>query len=186
MTGHNGSGRVALITGAGSGIGRATALRLAADGYRVALLGRRAHALKETAADVHGDDRALVLPCDVTHHAAVAATVATVSETFGRIDVLVNNAGISATAPFADVALQRWREVMAVDARVRGRRDPSRAARAAGAPRLRRQRRVTGRARRRPQDDDLQRGQGRGGQPHPLAGRRACAATATTACLVAA
>ena len=108
----NGSGRVALVTGAGSGIGRATARRLAADGYRVALVGRRAHALKETAADVEG---ALVSPCDVTDHAAVRATVATTLKTFGRLDVVVNNAGISATAPFAEVALERWREVMAVD-----------------------------------------------------------------------
>ena len=107
-----GSGRVALVTGAGSGIGRATARRLAADGYRVALVGRRAHALEETAADLDG---ALVSPCDVTNHAAVRATVATALKTFGRLDVVVNNAGISATAPFADVALERWREVMAVD-----------------------------------------------------------------------
>jgi hypothetical protein len=99
VTANNGSGRVAVLTGAGSGIGRATALRLAADGYRVALLGRRAHALKETAAEVDGDDRTLVLSCDVTDHALVAATVARVVDTFGRIDVVVNNASISATAP---------------------------------------------------------------------------------------
>jgi meso-butanediol dehydrogenase/(S,S)-butanediol dehydrogenase/diacetyl reductase len=115
MTRDSRSSRVALITGAGSGIGRATAHRLAADGYRVALLGRRRNALDETATEVGGTDRAMVLPCDVTDVAAVRAAVATVLDTFGRIDVLVNNAGISATAPFAEVTLDRWRQVMAVD-----------------------------------------------------------------------
>jgi meso-butanediol dehydrogenase / (S,S)-butanediol dehydrogenase / diacetyl reductase len=105
MTRDSRSSRVALITGAGSGIGRATAHRLAADGYRVALLGRRRNALDETATEVGGTDRAMVLPCDVTDVAAVRAAVATVLDTFGRIDVLVNNAGISATAPFAEVTL---------------------------------------------------------------------------------
>jgi meso-butanediol dehydrogenase / (S,S)-butanediol dehydrogenase / diacetyl reductase len=113
---HNGPvGRVAVVTGAGSGIGRATAVRLAADGARVALLGRRADALKETAAAVDGGDRALVLPCDVTDQVAVHSAVATILDTFGRVDILVNNAGISATAPFAEVTLDLWRHVMAVD-----------------------------------------------------------------------
>jgi meso-butanediol dehydrogenase/(S,S)-butanediol dehydrogenase/diacetyl reductase len=107
--------RAALVTGAGSGIGRATALRLAADGLSVALVGRREHALKETAAAAGGADRAVALPCDVTDPAAVRATVTRVLDTFGRIDVVVNNAGISATAPFAEVDLNRWRQVMAVD-----------------------------------------------------------------------
>jgi meso-butanediol dehydrogenase/(S,S)-butanediol dehydrogenase/diacetyl reductase len=115
MSHNSQSGRVALVTGAGSGIGRATALRLAADGHRVALVGRRRHALDETAADVAGTDRALVLPCDVTDRTAVRATATTILDTFGRIDVLINNAGISATAPFAEVTLDLWRQVMAVD-----------------------------------------------------------------------
>ena len=104
---------VAIVTGAGSGIGRATALRLAADGYRVTLAGRRESALRETAA--HVGDSALVVVCDVTDPAAVAAMVSTTTRTFGRIDVIVNNAGISRSGDFPDVTLQAWREVMAAD-----------------------------------------------------------------------
>jgi meso-butanediol dehydrogenase / (S,S)-butanediol dehydrogenase / diacetyl reductase len=105
---------VAIVTGAGSGIGRATALRLAAGGYRVTLVGRRRTALQETADHIGGTDT-LVRVCDVTDGAAVEGMVAATVRCFGRIDVLVNNAGISRTAAFEDTALSTWREVMAVD-----------------------------------------------------------------------
>jgi meso-butanediol dehydrogenase/(S,S)-butanediol dehydrogenase/diacetyl reductase len=105
---------VALVTGAGSGIGRATALRLAADGHRVTLAGRRERALRETA-DRIGDPDSLVTVCDVTDADAVSAMVSATEAAFGRIDVVVNNAGISLTSAFERVTLTAWREVMAAD-----------------------------------------------------------------------
>jgi len=82
--------RTIVITGAGSGIGRATARRFLDAGWHVGLLGRRAEALAETAA---GADRALVLPCDVTDAAAVDAAFDRATASWGRIDTLFNNAG---------------------------------------------------------------------------------------------
>lgn len=105
---------VAVVTGAGSGIGRATALRLAADGFRVVLAGRRRPALQETA-DLVGTRDTLVAVCDVTDAAAVAALATATGRAFGRIDVVVNNAGISLTSVFEQVTLAAWRAVMAAD-----------------------------------------------------------------------
>lgn len=105
---------VAVVTGAGSGIGRATACRLAADGYRLTLAGRREAALEETAALLSGA-RSVVTVCDVTDATAVAAMIDATRQAFGRIDVVVNNAGISRTAPIAEITLAQWREVMAAD-----------------------------------------------------------------------
>lgn len=105
---------VAVVTGAGSGIGRATACRLAADGYRLTLAGRREAALEETAALLSGA-RSIVTVCDVTDATAVATMIDATRRAFGRIDVVVNNAGISRTAPIAEVTLAQWREVMATD-----------------------------------------------------------------------
>ena len=105
---------VALVTGAGSGIGRASALRLAADGYRVTLAGRRESALEETAGLI-GGSAALVAVCDVTDFDAVEAMVSATVQTFGRIDVVVNNAGVSRSGAFSEVTLADWREVMAAD-----------------------------------------------------------------------
>ncbi len=82
--------RTILITGAGSGIGRATAERFLAAGWRVALLGRRRDALEDTAGDATG---ALILPCDVTDADAVTDAFVTVARSWGRLDVLFNNAG---------------------------------------------------------------------------------------------
>ncbi|MDP5227616.1 MULTISPECIES: SDR family oxidoreductase [Arthrobacter] len=83
--------KVAVVTGAGSGIGRAVARLFLADGWRVALAGRRADALEETAA---GAGNALVVPTDVTDADDVARLFAAARERFGRVDVLFNNAGI--------------------------------------------------------------------------------------------
>ncbi|MEU9286513.1 SDR family NAD(P)-dependent oxidoreductase [Streptomyces sp. NPDC048275] len=110
----SGESRVAIVTGAGSGIGRATALRLAADGYRVTLAGRRESALKETAGLISGSG-ALVAICDVTDIDSVQAMVSATMQTFGRIDVVVNNAGISRSGVFPAVSVSEWREVMAAD-----------------------------------------------------------------------
>jgi meso-butanediol dehydrogenase/(S,S)-butanediol dehydrogenase/diacetyl reductase len=106
--------RVAVVTGAGSGIGRATALRLAADGHHVTLAGRRKSALEETAKLIDSPD-ILVKVCDVTDADAVNAMISATVAAFGRIDVLVNNAGISRTAPLSAVTIASWREVMAAD-----------------------------------------------------------------------
>jgi NAD(P)-dependent dehydrogenase (short-subunit alcohol dehydrogenase family) len=102
--------RVAVITGAGSGIGREVARALLGAGYRVALAGRREAALRETAAD------ALIVPTDVTDPAAVAALFARVREELGRVDVLFNNAGVfGAPAAFEDVAVEDWQAIVATN-----------------------------------------------------------------------
>ena len=94
-----------LITGAGSGIGRATARAFMAAGWRVALLGRRADPLRETA----GGSDALILPADVTNPAAVDTAFASIKSNWGRLDVLFNNAGMSApTAPIDEIPVDQW------------------------------------------------------------------------------
>ena len=99
--------KVALVTGAGSGIGRAVARALAADGWTLALMGRREAALRETLAD------ALALPADVTDEAQVDAAFATLKQRFGRLDLLFNNAGISAPAvPIDELTVAQWRAVV--------------------------------------------------------------------------
>ena len=101
-----------LVTGAGSGIGRATARAFMAAGWRVALMGRRREALAETAAD----HPALILPCDVTDPAQVDAAFADLKADFGRLDVLFNNAGISAkAAPIDEIPVADWLAVSAVN-----------------------------------------------------------------------
>jgi NAD(P)-dependent dehydrogenase (short-subunit alcohol dehydrogenase family) len=108
--------RVAIITGAGSGIGRAAALAFLADGYRVGLAGRRRELLEEVAAESRAGDRALVVATDVTDRASVAALFAAVEAAFGRLDVLVNNAGAGAPAlPLEEVTLEQWRAVVDVN-----------------------------------------------------------------------
>ncbi len=103
--------KVALVTGAGSGIGRAVAISLAGAGYQVAIAGRRLAALEETAAAAGG--RMLVLPTDVTDAVAVGNMVHRTVEKFGRLDVLFNNAGAAAPAtPTEDLDLEVWRRVI--------------------------------------------------------------------------
>ena len=109
------SPRIAVVTGAGSGIGRAVAVALLAEGYHVALAGRRAEALAETAALAAAGDRALVVPTDVTQPDAVDALFARVRDTWGRLDLLFNNAGASAGAPFEDLSYERWKAIVDVN-----------------------------------------------------------------------
>jgi meso-butanediol dehydrogenase / (S,S)-butanediol dehydrogenase / diacetyl reductase len=90
------------------------ATRLASDGYRVTLSGRRETALRDTAAQTRASPT-LVVPCDVADPAAVTEMIDATLDRFGRIDVLVNNAGISRSEPFTDVTMTSWREVMVVD-----------------------------------------------------------------------
>jgi len=109
--------RIGLITGAGSGIGRVSALALWQAGYSLALAGRREEALRETVAMAKvGDDRALVLPTDVTDRRAVAALFAAVKNRFGRLDLLFNNAGMNAPAiPLENLTEDQWKSVIDVN-----------------------------------------------------------------------
>lgn len=107
--------RVAVVTGAGSGIGRAVAVGLVGAGFDVALAGRRAAALEETAA-LAGDDGCLPISTDVTEESAVAGLFDRTVERFGRVDVLFNNAGMSSfAAPFDEITLADWRAVLDVN-----------------------------------------------------------------------
>ena len=106
------SGKVALVTGAGSGIGRAVALGLAGEGYRVVVAGRRRDALDETARRA-ASGAVLAVPTDVTDPAAVRILFDRAVETFGRVDVLFNNAGVSAPGlPLEDLTFEQWRAVV--------------------------------------------------------------------------
>jgi NAD(P)-dependent dehydrogenase (short-subunit alcohol dehydrogenase family) len=107
------SNKIALITGAGSGIGRAAAHALLDAGWNVALTGRRRDALEETAAKA--PDRALVHPADVSRPEEVEALFAAVKARFGRLDVLFNNAGISAGGRLEDISVEAWRRVVDVN-----------------------------------------------------------------------
>jgi NAD(P)-dependent dehydrogenase (short-subunit alcohol dehydrogenase family) len=106
--------QVALITGAGSGIGRATALAFLKAGYRVALAGRDANKLQAVVAGAGGEARqALAMAADVRQPDQVRALFDTVRQTFGRLDVLFNNAGLNAPfMPLEDMPYDKWREVI--------------------------------------------------------------------------
>jgi len=109
-------GRVAIITGAGSGIGKATALAFLRDGYRVALAGRRREVLEAAARESGGGERARVVPTDVADPQSVAALFAEVRQAFGRLDVLFNNAGTGAPAiPIDEITVAEWRKVVDVN-----------------------------------------------------------------------
>ncbi len=112
MTEHD---RVAVVTGAGSGLGREVTRALLGAGYRVALAGRREDALRETLADA-APDRAFAVPTDVSDRAAVVALFARVRDEFGRVDVLFNNAGsFGRPAPFDEVAFEDWQAIVATN-----------------------------------------------------------------------
>ena len=106
--------KIAVVTGAGSGIGRAAAVALHAAGYSVVLAGRRAEELERTAAQAGG--RTQVVPTDVTDPASVEALFAATKEKFGRVDVLFNNAGKGAPAvAFEELTYEQWSSVVAVN-----------------------------------------------------------------------
>ncbi|QHE88298.1 SDR family oxidoreductase [Hydrogenophaga sp. BPS33] len=112
--------RIALVTGAGSGIGRAVALALLQDGYRVVLAGRRAEPLNEMvdAAKAAGQ-QALAVPTDVRDEKSVEALFARTEQHFGRLDVLFNNAGVNAPAvPMDELPVELWKDV--IDTNVTG------------------------------------------------------------------
>jgi NAD(P)-dependent dehydrogenase (short-subunit alcohol dehydrogenase family) len=111
------SGRIALVTGAGSGIGRAASLGLAAAGYSVVLAGRRSAELERTA-EMAGPDhgRMLAVPADVSNPESVRALFAATRAAFHRLDVLFNNAGTGAPAiPMEDLTVEQWNKVVGVN-----------------------------------------------------------------------
>ncbi len=111
----SGKGKVAVVTGAGTGIGRAVALALLREGYSVALVGRRVEPL-EAVAKESGTNRALALPTDVSKPESVAAAFAKVKEVFGRLDLLFNNAGVGAPAVnIEDITFEQWTNVVDIN-----------------------------------------------------------------------
>ena len=109
--------RIAMVTGAGSGVGRASAQALLAEGYAVVLTGRRRDALEETAALAKAaPGQTLVVPTDVTDPAQVAALFAATKAQYGRLDVLFNNAGGNVPSTnFGDFTWEQWTQVVAVN-----------------------------------------------------------------------
>jgi len=107
-------GRVALVTGGGSGIGRAVALALAGEGYAVVVAGRRKEALDATVAQASGKGLSVTaVPADVADPASVRSLFASVRELQARLDLLFNNAGIGAPAvPLEDLSYERWKAVV--------------------------------------------------------------------------
>ena len=114
MSGH---GKIAMITGAGTGIGRASALAMLREGYSVVLAGRRPEPLENTKVDAGADgDRALVVPADVSDPASVRSLFARTKEAFGRLDFLFNNAGTNAPGiPIEELTVEQWRNVVDVN-----------------------------------------------------------------------
>jgi NAD(P)-dependent dehydrogenase (short-subunit alcohol dehydrogenase family) len=106
--------RVAIVTGAGTGVGRAVALALGREGYSVVLAGRRKELLDATAKTVAAaESRTLVVPTDVADPSSVKSLFAKTQESFGRLDVLFNNAGIGAPAvPLEDLTYAQWKAVV--------------------------------------------------------------------------
>ncbi|HEX2441585.1 MAG TPA: SDR family oxidoreductase [Methylomirabilota bacterium] len=105
--------KVAIVTGASSGIGKASALALSRAGYAVVLAGRRKELLEGVAREAAGGARMLAVPTDVADVASIKALFARTKETFGRLDVLFNNAGIGAPAgPLEDLPFEQWKAVV--------------------------------------------------------------------------
>jgi NAD(P)-dependent dehydrogenase (short-subunit alcohol dehydrogenase family) len=107
------NGKVALVTGGGSGIGKASALALAREGFAVVVAGRRAEPLQAVVSEIEGlQGKALGVPTDVGDPDSVQALFAKAKATFGRLDVLFNNAGFGASAPIEELAFERWKAVV--------------------------------------------------------------------------
>jgi len=106
-------GRVAIVTGGNAGIGKAAALALLADGWRVAIAGRRREVLEQVAAECGAGGRVLPVPTDVSDPASVEALFAATLKAWGRVDLLFNNAGIGAPAvPIEELPLEKWKQVV--------------------------------------------------------------------------
>src|SRR4051812_211614 len=108
--------KVALVTGAGTGIGKSAAHALLKDGYHVALVGRRKELLEKTAADSGAKDRAMVSPGDITKPEVVKDIFSRVKQSWGRLDVLFNNAGMGLPAvPMEELTVEQWRSVVDIN-----------------------------------------------------------------------
>jgi NAD(P)-dependent dehydrogenase (short-subunit alcohol dehydrogenase family) len=108
--------KIAIVTGAGTGIGKAAALALLEDGYRVVLAGRRAEPLAEVIALSGAGERALAVPTDVSDIDSVRALFEAALQAFGRVDVLFNNAGVSAPGiPLEGLTLAQWKNVVDIN-----------------------------------------------------------------------
>jgi NAD(P)-dependent dehydrogenase (short-subunit alcohol dehydrogenase family) len=103
--------KIAVVTGAARGIGLAITHKFLADGYGVALIDREVEALAQTAASLSGQPM-LAVECDVSQPSQVQASMANIAAHFGRIDVLVNNAGVAVFKPALEVKFEDWTEVM--------------------------------------------------------------------------
>jgi len=113
----NSPSKVALVTGAGSGVGKAVALALLQDGYAVVLAGRRKERLEQAVAGAGpAGARALVVPADVSDPRSVRALFARTQEAFGRLDLLFNNAGVNAPGiPLEELTVEQWRNVIDIN-----------------------------------------------------------------------
>jgi NAD(P)-dependent dehydrogenase (short-subunit alcohol dehydrogenase family) len=113
MATHN---KTAIVTGAGSGIGKAVALTLLKDGYSVVLAGRRKNALEQAVKDSGAGARTVAVPTDVSDPQSVKALFAKAKQSFGRLDLLFNNAGVSAPGvPLEDLTVEQWRNVVDIN-----------------------------------------------------------------------
>ena len=105
--------KIALVTGAGTGVGRAASLALMNAGFTVVLVGRRTEMLEETAKLGGNGSKSLCVSADMTNPGSIAALFAKVMETYGRLDLLFNNAGMGTPAmPFEDLTLKQWQAVV--------------------------------------------------------------------------
>ena len=108
--------KIAIVTGAGTGVGKAAALALIADGWHVALIGRRLQPLEDVAAVSHSPESCLPLSADVADPDAVKKAFATVISKWGRVDLLFNNAGVSAPGvPLEELSIEQWRNVVDIN-----------------------------------------------------------------------
>ena len=109
----NSNGKVALVTGGGSGIGKAAAIALANEGFAVVVAGRRPEPLQGVVSEIEGlQGKALGVPTDVGDPEAVRSLFARTKQTYGRLDVLFNNAGFGAAAPIEELPFERWKAVI--------------------------------------------------------------------------
>ena len=110
------NGKVALITGGGSGVGKHTALALLKEGYRVVVAGRRADVLGATVSEAQAGSRALAVPTDVTDPSSVKGLFAETKTAFGRLDLLFNNAGVGPSPlPLEEITFEEWTHVISVN-----------------------------------------------------------------------
>jgi NAD(P)-dependent dehydrogenase (short-subunit alcohol dehydrogenase family) len=113
MATNESRGRVAVVTGGGSGVGKAAALALLGDGWRVAIAGRRQDVLDQVVAEAAAPGRVLAVPTDVTDPSSVEALFAATVKEWGRVDLLFNNAGVgTAAVPLEELPLDQWKRVV--------------------------------------------------------------------------